>query len=287
MRLDDFGELARCADQCPDPENFQPERSTVLMLHIPKTAGMTLMGIVKKNYARRERAFLHEPSREQNEQLLQSLDKRSLRFVQGHFAFGLHKYFDGPTTYATFLRDPMRRMVSNFNHVCASQSPNHRRLIGRAPTFDEFSADHQMYNLQTRLLIDWPSHRIKQDEQGAVRAALSNLNDHFLFIGVAERFDHSLAVMAQHLCWKRRSYWRMLNRAERRSQQLRLSDLDESSVEIIRANTRCDQVVYQFAQRRLDAQLRILRDQTPETVPSPVQRITRWLGNHLFKRRAA
>jgi len=46
----------------------------------------------------------------------------SIRFIRGHFEFGVHKYLYRPYTYITMLRHPIERAISWYYFV--KQNPD-------------------------------------------------------------------------------------------------------------------------------------------------------------------
>ena len=88
---------------------------TLFFLHIPKAAGSTFSGILSMQYrgarvfdvARGNGADFREMSLDQ---------KLGYDLVRGHFFYGLHKGIDKPSKYATFVRNPIERLVSLYYH---------------------------------------------------------------------------------------------------------------------------------------------------------------------------
>ena len=62
--------------------------------------------------------------------------KKRFDSVIGHFTFGFHQQFSGKYTYITFLRNPVSRVVSLFNHIKnVPQHPLHEVVASRAWIF--------------------------------------------------------------------------------------------------------------------------------------------------------
>jgi hypothetical protein len=106
-------------------------------MHIPKTAGTSLREALGQLYRPPERLYLYKPS-----QLAGAVDpvrfadvpverRAALRFVMGHFHYGLHTSIEGDSRYMTVLRDPVDRVISHYNHYVWTSRPD-RRLAAHA-----------------------------------------------------------------------------------------------------------------------------------------------------------
>lgn len=91
--------------------------------HIPKTAGTSLLRSIKDALEPGE--FIHwNPTNPYNmnrslSELRKVLDQnRSLKFIHGHFMYGVHQALDGrPFKYISILRDPVARVFSHYKHA--------------------------------------------------------------------------------------------------------------------------------------------------------------------------
>ena len=139
--------------------------STLLVVHIPKTAGTTFRTILWNQYS--EPPCNLYPSAWEAKAGLELLPRKG-RFgaVIGHFPYGLHSkpwiqpLLEDNVEYATFVRDPVRRVVSNFNHLMNSDHPAHRAIIAKHPTFESFLGHKWAHNAQTWFISGWKqAHR--------------------------------------------------------------------------------------------------------------------------------
>jgi hypothetical protein len=96
------------------------DRSTLLFMHIPKTAGTALRFALQSVYEPAEWAAIYEGApegrmtREEFGQL-PSEAKRPLAMVFGHFRYGIHELLPQPSQYVTVLRDPIDRVASLYD----------------------------------------------------------------------------------------------------------------------------------------------------------------------------
>jgi competence ComEA-like helix-hairpin-helix protein len=188
-----------------------------LFLHIPKTAGSTLAALVRANYERApssaraeadDRVYTYYGGFSIDEALapptpdkLAALGRPTLRAVTGHFVFGLHRYVPHPTTYFSVLRDPVARVLSLYAHEAVWLHDRHG-VVSCGLTLDEFvrQRSREIDNGQIRRLcgLDFPIGRCS-------RKILTRTKDiirrHFSFLGLTERFDETVLVLAGCLRW--------------------------------------------------------------------------------------
>jgi len=135
-----------------------------------------------------------------------SREKRaSIRYIEGHFRFGLHEYIPGPATYITFLRDPLERLKSAYYYILSR--PNHREYDAvRRMSLEQYMQDPisvDSVGTQVAVLSGLNAHKISQLENPneALTLALQNTEKHFALVGLTERFDQSLILLAEAAGW--------------------------------------------------------------------------------------
>src|SRR5579871_2524947 len=90
----------------------------LIFLHVPKAGGSTLHRILEREYSGRtvrETRFGAEAEAELAG--LTVAERNEVALLKGHMHFGLHELFPRPTTYVTFLREPVARIVSHYYYV--------------------------------------------------------------------------------------------------------------------------------------------------------------------------
>ena len=158
-----------------------------LFIHIPKTAGTSFrLGLeaafdndsVCKDYS--------ESSDETSDEVLENIyrkkdfyafhqefKKKGYRFLSGHFGVKKYIHLFGAENSITFLRDPVKRIVSEYNHFA--------HYHGYEKDFQSFYSDKRFVNKQLNIFsgVPWPLVG---------------------FIGLTERYSESLiAVSYTHL----------------------------------------------------------------------------------------
>ena len=217
-------------------------------IHIPKTAGSTLRHILRRTYGSRHCDLKVPRGRRDEREWISAKDITLSRWVYPKLA-GVcgHRVtcFSGMDTdrlqfrYMTMLRDPKARFISHFHHTYRGRT--------RTCTIDhlkEFANDPKMQNLQTRWICGHPQ----------ADTAIDTLESNIELVGLTERFDGTLLIMADwlqlpdtELCYKPR------NQAHSTA-QLRYSDPELDAI-ITAANSE-DLKLYQHVQHvRFPAQL--------------------------------
>jgi hypothetical protein len=185
-------------------------------LHIPKTAGSTMNYIIKKNYGSKAQeirwhwtAWL---AKEKVKEKLESLKEPDIELIHGHFVYGAHALRHQPQfKYFTFVREPLAKAISGFQHVRRDKKAT-------------FHGSYKTGELAGYLLDD----RILENDNGLVRRisgfgdevpygsinqthldkAIQNIDDHFLGVGITERFDLSVTWFKSMGIFKSVYYWK-------------------------------------------------------------------------------
>jgi Sulfotransferase family len=126
----------------------------LIFLHIPKTGGTCITKLMKKEYG-----HVKVPTYQQTFQELYDSLKSSnnipFNCFQGHMPFGFHEVLPG-FEYATILRDPVKRVISNIKHIQRGILHPQYNSVGTKNINDVFLDESVIYselnNFQTRLL---------------------------------------------------------------------------------------------------------------------------------------
>ena len=95
------------------PTHFQ----TVIFVHTPKTAGMTLYRILERNYSKKSIYTVWKDGSIDEFKQLSAERQDQIRLLRGHAGYGMHAYLPGPCAYFTLLRDPIKRTISYYHYV--------------------------------------------------------------------------------------------------------------------------------------------------------------------------
>jgi hypothetical protein len=162
--------------------------SMIGFVHIPKTAGTTVKFILRNSIL-----LKHCDIKTINPDGILSDD--DVKFAHRVFFFGLDSiaghsliyptgHLSEPIQYFTFVRDPIQRCASNYQHVKRA-----RQRGGRDVTLEEFLEDGGIHNLQVKTIAGEPD----------LEKAKEELQTSYFFVGLVERFAESI-LLFQALC---------------------------------------------------------------------------------------
>jgi len=233
---------AAAGEPAATPASTEPR---VVFIHIPKTAGTTLHGIMRSNASQSARlgnvfkgggGRVVEPDYERMVAKMRDVNADA-RFFWGHTPFAVASYIPAQweTHFITFLRDPVERAISQYYGIAA-------RFEGRVPGVDDGDEEEDGHaargssqkqgvvrgpfgpdvpygvaladaayvsdNLQTRMLSGLPRPFGEVTDEMLERA-IENLK-RFRCVGITERFDESLVLLKRRI-----GYDKILFRPER------------------------------------------------------------------------
>ncbi|MEO5718966.1 MAG: sulfotransferase family 2 domain-containing protein [Chthoniobacterales bacterium] len=227
------------------------EQRALVFLHIPKTAGTTLNRIIEWQYNPLS-IFTMDPYRiratpERLKQLSEAR-RRRLRMVRGHFYYGIHEYLPQGATYITMLREPVARFLSAYYFLQRRPlHPMHRKVkTERIGVEDFIRLTPQRQNLQTSLIAGIKSPG--KCEESTLEIAKENLVKSFSIVGLSERFEESLMLIAKTFDWEIPFY-------ENRKVSKTRPKVEPSAVEMIKEHNRLDLELYEFGKGLFEASL--------------------------------
>jgi hypothetical protein len=227
----------------------------LIFLHLPKTGGSTLHAYLERQYNLENTFTIKVVNKnELNTQEFISLndsERKKIKLLKGHMNFGLHKYLYGESKYMTFLRKPEERIISFYYY--ALNSKNHRlnkTLINEQISLVDFISqlnDKDTNNGQIRYISG-----IDDTEQNMLEKAMENIDKHFSFIGLQEKFDESLLLLSRIYKWGT-PYYKTLNKTNKPESSKQLP-LDVKT--LINDLNRGDNILYDYIEERINNQLK-------------------------------
>jgi hypothetical protein len=256
------------------------EDDVLLFIHIPKTGGVTLTRLLRDRFS--EEQILPVPERGDHAQVLRDLDPEALakiRLAAGHFWFGpgdqgVHDFLCADPVTITMLRDPVDRTISGYRHIAGRSGHPAHRIVAEGTLLDYLHdprTQGRVRNVQARQVVGAvpgnprtgtgdPSKdpgRMSDDE--LLDRAKARL-DGFAFVGVLERFEESVALLADTLGWEPIEETHRQN--EGPSQFPRPQISPDERQEIMRL-TEADRELHGYAERLLERRLADRRERRP------------------------
>jgi len=231
-----------------------------VFIHIPKTAGMSLRGLFIKNYQQGKHfnTELGSHATQDWDKCLTRIKNMSqddldqYQVFKGHMVFGLHEILQSPVEYITFLRDPVERIVSHYKMLCRKKVLPPGFLID--PSKSDWNLTHyselgySVDNGQTRALAGiGPELPFGACSEKHLKIAQENLEKHFKFVGLTERFDLSLMLLGRVCGWKWHFY--VPDNMTKNGDTFQLSP---QVMEAIRELNRFDFELYRYAEERFE-----------------------------------
>jgi hypothetical protein len=166
-------------------------------LHVPKTAGSSLTQLLQPHFHGYTAFAVNDDTLDTLNQL-SPRRRQSLRFVFGHLAHGLERFFPQPVRYITVLRRPGPRILSLYAYIRRrSDHPLHDWLVGKNLSFGAYLEETlsrpklkmQVDNRMVRQLAGEIDLEAVELGPAPLRQALANILSEDCRYGLTEHFD--------------------------------------------------------------------------------------------------
>jgi len=236
------------------------QAEALIFLHIPKTGGSTLYKILERHFSPAETVTLDTPGVARFK-TSPAEERGRYRLIQGHMYFGVHRFIPRPSTYITFLRHPIERVLS-FYYYARSTADHYlypllttgrldlKTLLGRELT-------SELCNFQTRALAgdEWedPQRIVTRD---ALERAKANLAKHFCVVGLLEEFDAGLLLLRRAFGW----HWPFYVKENVTKEKPPNASMDVETRKSVEDTNSLDVELYEYARNLFHEQCRAAGD---------------------------
>ncbi|WP_420645708.1 sulfotransferase family 2 domain-containing protein [Candidatus Leptofilum sp.] len=233
--------------------------STIIYLHIPKTAGSTLHAIHNQLYSPNQLMHLkgdpHIDTAVAQFKQLDTATKQSIQLLTGHIEYGMHNWLPQPATYFTILRDPVERVLSYYYFILRTPiHPRHEEMTQHNTSIADFALHILGHNNQTRFVAGTWLEDIPCTEE-TLSLAKQHIEQDFALVGLSEQFDTTLLLLKHHFNWPRLPYYHSRNVTQNRPSR---EQVDDETLAIIHETQAYDLALYNFAQKRFEETVRQL-----------------------------
>ena len=225
----------------------------VIFLHIPKTAGTNIHNILHREYRSEERFSFVSTRDEEKFVSLSESEKEKIEILIGHQNFGLHEHFKRPSTYFSFMRNPVERIISAYYYYLNNPSfpaaiKMKENKINSLKEFVECGLFPMEDNMQTRFIGGGRDIAFGKCTDELFEKAISNIEKYFSVVGTEEKYDESLLLLKNNYGWKK---WPFYSRLNVNKKKPNISEFDLSTMNAIRNANLVDEKLYQYVKKRL------------------------------------
>jgi len=204
------------------------DNDLMYFLHIPKTAGTTLIATLD-SYFDHDSIF---PSKVWSDVLTNnSKMKKTWKLVRGHFGYNIKPFISSKPIFLTVLRDPVKRTISQIEHIRRDPIGNNwvkKKFLPPNITFDQILQNEKINlvfrNTQTRHLgLDCDVIKLTRNQSSKTKEdfrfdqnlplfekeiplekmlenAIKRL-EKFEFVGISEKFEESMFLLYYTFGW--------------------------------------------------------------------------------------
>jgi hypothetical protein len=181
------------------------------------------------------------------------VERHQIDVLMGHQHFGMHQWLRPGARYVTMLRDPIDRCISHYYYVLRKPDHHlHQRVVDANMSLVDYFLQRttiELDNDQVRWLNE-DGHRCVpygHVTREMLDTAKRRIAEDIEVVGLSERFDESLQLLADHFGWENVEYTPTNVTPNRPRSQ----DVEPRALEVIEECNQFDRELYEFAAQLL------------------------------------
>jgi len=235
---------------------FDPSSTIILFLHNAKTAGRTLLSYLVRIYGSRD-IFWPTSLHGLVQFTVRPPDNvRELKFIGGHFNYGIHEPHFSDFVYFTFLREPVDRVASFYHYRKRSpQESDYQFINDNGLSLERYVSCGKAKETDNGLVRRISGAGMKPKFSGCsselLDRAKTNIENHFIAVGLQERFPESLSLLRRVFGWPEAPVDDVNVNPDRPAR----SELPPETVRLIERHNALDLELYRWAADRFEKRL--------------------------------
>ena len=234
---------------------MKERKSTLVFVHIPKTAGTTLIHVLKDKYKNVFQTNGLVPKLTKDEfEGFSAKKKNEFDGIIGHLTLGLAEYVENPILL-TYLRNPVDHFMSVFHYIRRAKSNRLHSDVKKIEDINDFISYAKEVgedNLQTRHLAgatehltnpDISPHDMSIDGDDLLEKAKENLRK-IKYVFHTNQFDESLMILHKDLKWNTLPFYTVKNKTKNRP---KVASVDPELKEKIIELNQYDMALFEFS----------------------------------------
>jgi len=224
----------------------------IVFTHIQKTAGNSVIAFLQRCLSTPRVARIHELEMASRETIKSAIDSKFGLYdvMSGHIPFSrrIDLLLDRPNVNISIMREPVDRVVSLYFYLKANESwlDQGKYITQNKLSLLEFASSEAYFdNHMVRMLCDLEPTLVPigQCSEEMLEQAKINIVKNFLLVGLTEKIDEFLEVLAHVFCWSLEDVPRE-NVNELRSP---ISKFPKEVLDVVAERNKYDVALYEFA----------------------------------------
>lgn len=232
---------------------------TLIFCHIEKTAGVTLRSILLRKFpgdSNYNFSTAINPQRINEFKRLSDKRKTEIKYLHTNmFPFGIHRHLPQSAEYITMVRHPVDRVISEYFFIIRTPSHPAYNAVKDLCFYDYVTKGvlaSQVQNTQTRIiagvggafkLSSYEKHLTKR----TLAIAMKNIQEHYLLVGLVERFDETMILLKRALGWRMWDiFYKKQNVGNNHPPE---NEIATCTINIIKRYNRLDLELYEYAKQ--------------------------------------